>query len=902
MSARIAIGSAADLRVTPTSKRNFNTLVNGQVLGQWYGMFVQLPAGGFAGNTGYIVLGAEGASNPGGGVFNGVDNFVFRIGGDSPSQDNSGATPPIFNRMRPRLLQNGGSGITAWAPNEGDPGTGTGGTFPQFTRSPVTHFVVFGQVNIGDNTTPIWRNFYASCPVGVNSPTFYVAATAPPANFISSTNSRRLNHIFMANSTTVSTNRTPTDTVIEHVAIIDGNFPWDIPNGRPDLSIIAGLAGASGTNLTYASPSVLGTGGRIADWWKLNDTFAPFTTAGLANYGTTAASGPAVITGGANPDIVNGIVPAASISPAHWNPPVITIPTPSAPNERFIGGRGTRARTWTGTYDTSAIITTMQRRWQDAAGNALPGLDWGGTVTFSAGSWSFTDTLPSGGPYFLRMRTTDNPTSIAGSDDWLVGTTIVTHGQSGVYRAFNGVPFNTNILSITPAANAHAVFVDINNAKDGGSPGAYIQPIVQATRITPGLTPGGVGSGVVAMVNEWASHNAGPVMIVNLSLSGSMMGDWARGGTVFANGSFGGWPFQGDLPPVLPGPTAPNGAGLVGTLALAANRWADLHILMWTPGYTRTGSTGSEGGPEGDVEYFAAIDARFNGNPTAPILFLPPWRGGRLWDDSSGDGSRQSWHVTAATVTFASRGVLGPCWNDTVVDGNGSLHSAYRTVAVGDSPADVNMIGGTRACAGMGRSAAWVFNRSIKAIGPRMVKAYFQDGTRQAIVIETGRRLRTLNNAAIHNAFWVSEASGAWVQSSERAGGTFTPTISGTKVILTSTGTPFNANTRVDYCRFQPFVSWGGVPNTEIAAERLLDGMLYDFETYRGALNLPARAGNPLIGTNTLNGLTVQTRDAVGPRLVSTARQPGTRNLTLDLMASDGVTVLATQSVTVTVT
>lgn len=73
--------------------------------------------------------------------------------------------------------------------------------------------------------------------------------------------------------------------------------------------------------------------------------------------------------------------------------------------------------------------------------------------------------------------------------------------------------------------------------------------------------------------------------------------------------------------------------------------------------------------------------------------------------------------------------------------------------------------------------------------------------------------------------------------------------------------------------------------------------------TYRGDTDVVgAQAGNPLQGTSTSaagSGLAV-VKGAPTARLVTMERFTGTRNVTIRMMASDGVTVLKEKTVAIT--
>jgi hypothetical protein len=189
----------------------------------------------------------------------------------------------------------------------------------------------------------------------------------------------------------------------------------------------------------------------------------------------------------------------------------------------------------------------------------------------------------------------------------------------------------------------------------------------------------------------------------------------------------------------------------------------------------------------------------------------------------------------------------------------------------------------------------------VKAHGPRLVSAWFEDGARTKIHLELARASRTINGAALYaGQFWISTDNGVTFANTG-----FTAALSsdGTRAILTSTGAAWPAsNVRAEIHYYMPFG-----PNelaTEANAETALHGLLYDNQTHRGGLNLAAgvRPGNPLQGTcrNGVGnaGVPVQARGSA--RLVATEKFAGSRSVTVRLMAADGVTVLREKALAIT--
>jgi hypothetical protein len=298
----------------------------------------------------------------------------------------------------------------------------------------------------------------------------------------------------------------------------------------------------------------------------------------------------------------------------------------------------------------------------------------------------------------------------------------------------------------------------------------------------------------------------------------------------------------------------------------------------------------------------AAIDARFSNSPSAPWIVFPPWRGHRNPVDQAANVTKRFEHIQFFEA-LGARGILASCWLDTVMAASSSLHAAHGDPAgtPGFAPVpDTNRVGASRITAGIARWLARASNQDVKAGGPRLVAAWFRDGTRTVIEIDLGRQVRILNGAAIANLFWISTSNGtAWSQS----GFTVALDASGTRAVLTSTGGAWPAtDVRVDYGRDWPF---GPAVNVDEAnTERLADGLLYDNQQHRGGINFAvgSRAGNPLVGTNRTGagvaGVPVAARG--NAKLFATERWTGTRNVTVRMIAADGVTVLREKTLAIT--
>jgi hypothetical protein len=695
---------------------------------------------------------------------------------------------------------------------------------------------------------------------------------------------------------------------MEEVVYVTGDFPWDTVNNRPHHAVIEALARASGGPvLTYETliagqsagslsasdyPNLRvengGQGKGRAEYRFTLRTLA----AGLTNSGATAGN----LTEQGTP---GGLADIASIVPAHW---LGGVPSITETGDKFIPGRGAVAWTSRGTYQPGT--TALERRWESVAtGNALSGLDWAPVDVMSGGNWTDTDILPVGGPYRLRVRDVATPALATASEDWLSGTRVLMHGQSAmalsVRTGFGGTALGPNLVSAQVATGAQGVVMRLNNMyANGGAGGSYAAPSPVYGRLRSGESPA-IGHGAILFLNEWNSHNPGhPLMICNMAINTHAMSQWTANDVVPDGDPT--WRFMGPATPTAPGAANGNGSGVVSFFAFclggASGGFVDAHMIMWSPGMGVDAPA--------RAAYVAAIDARFSQSPNAPWLVIPPWRFHRSLPDINAGPSVRNRHVQFVDE-LGARGWLGPSWQDVVQDGTGSGHPAYNTsLGVPDAvqnASDGNHVGQGRLGRCFGWALAWGYDRRIKAHGPRLVGAYFVDGTRQAIVLELARACRTLNGAALYGGqFWVSTDNGA---SFVNTGFTAALSADGRRVTLTSTGAAFPAsNVRAEIHWVNPFGP--DEMADEVNAETTLYGLLYDALTYRGGITLAAgvRPGNVLQGTSRAGagsaGLPVTTKGAA--KLVSTERFTGSRTVTARLMAADGVTVLREKTLAIT--
>jgi hypothetical protein len=883
MAIRVATQGLTDLRLaTAIGKANFTASrsiagVPG-VRGQWQAYFVRLPSSGMAVNQLFVMAGFD---QGGAGNFNFGGDHRLRIGGDSAGSNvASGAM-----RLRPWPIR------VAASYTQPFDFSGASGSLPQMTTGGTTAWLVIeGIVNTGTDASPVWRGFSAVCPVGgsVSSHSF----TTVNATYLSATTGTILGQIFAAAGT--GANRTAANTVLEHYALVQGDFPWDTVNDRPHHDVIRALAAGSGASTLYTYDSLqtaqnAGTlpfanlrQGRsdVTHWYKLE------SLTDLANAGSGGANALTVTNWNSGS---GGLVNEASIVPAHWITSVA--PTITAPRCRLYGGRGARALTFSGTY-VAGVTTALERRFV-LRGTTTPvaGFDWADIAGISGGTWSITATLPPGN-FDLVVRDKNAPAQSATLEDILVGTMILTHGQSGMELAWQGSgqpEGGTNNLNITVASGAQGAVITLANQYAGTS-GSYSKPAMLERRMVSGQTPANVGQGAVLALNQWNLHNPGhPLMIVNMAINGTGMSGWAANDTILAQTGQGhaSWTMLGAVQE--PGVSNAAGSGIVGFYAWHLNQYVDAHILQWHPGIATDEATRDA--------YVAAVDARFSQNATAPWLLLQPWRGATY--SYAHVVNLKELHVQMV-ARLGERGFLGPHWTDIINDGK-AQHAAYNSAPgvpdATNSVSDGNHVGQARLGRSMGWAIARIWNQEISTQF-RILAAWWTDAAvRDQIQIDLGRPARTLNGAAVRSdVCWISTDAGTtWANT----GFTAALDSTATRLVLTRTGGGSwpAGTTRVDYAR-----DWVDSPLAENTVEPLLDGLLYDGFTYRGRVNLATPAGNSLSGTNRGDGsnagLPVQARGA--PRLLAFERMTGARSVTVRMLAADGVTVLREKSISIT--
>jgi hypothetical protein len=850
--------------------------------GFWQAAFVQLPAG-FSGAGASVMMGATAFTSPG--AFAVATAHGIRVAGPS-----SGAAA---NRTR--------AGFTSKGPaNEVDVGLDLASPLPPLVLGR-PYLFIWGANHLEHLGSPQWRGWLLTADTTTGAIVCSVDVDLPAAGWLSGTSTQLLRHIFLAEGT--AADRTQLDTIIEHVCLVNGEFPWDTLNdptagqtgvGRPHYDAVHALLGRNTSGplpagqeldygqlvqaqnagtLTYAN--LVAGRGNLDHWWTLENL-----TAGLVNRSFTNKT-LTLVQQNFNGD-VDGLADIARISPAHFrSAPVAATPPVITPlRQKFFGGRGLLPCVVSGTHTGN-----VERRWVLAGtGTPVAGFDWA-VRTATGGAWSTSDVLPPGN-YDLQVRDVADGSLLTALNDILVGTKLLMHGQSGMALSlFNG-PLNPQNIPV--ASGAQGLFVDLLN--DNAGTGGYARPTFSQTRMVGGTTPAQPYCAIL-MLNEWNTHNPGhPLFVGVMAVAGTFMADWANNSVVEG----GNWTFLGAVGE--PGPSSAGTVGLVGYWAWLLDQQIDGHMMMWHPNFA-----GAATGSGSRDAYRDAIDGRFVHSTSEPWMFLPSWRT-HVASPQVGTNGIQVWNRAALFADqLGARGYLGPQWTDIVSEKDNDLHPAFD--GVGSLVSDANHIGAGAAARGHGRAAARLFNQDVNAIF--RLGGVWTDNACATLNVELGRKGRTLNGAAIAaTVFWFSTDNGVtWTRGN---GTNFTAAFdaTATRVVLTAgagVAATWEAaraagNLRIDYAREWPFDFT--VNANEANSPALLEGLIYDSATYRGRKNLTPAAGNVLQGTVLIGagvaGVPVTVKG--NPKLVTTERMSGNRSVTVRMRRVSDDAVLATRT------
>ncbi len=891
MSAKIQAANATELQpATTITKRNFTLPIalggaSGQVAGASQWAFIKLPSP-FTGNQLFNIMGGDFDRN---GLINVTGQTGLVIGG--PSSANS------TRRMRWRI---GTSNRNSDSMSQFADGTG--------------YLMGWGTANAGSNGTPDWREFIAFCPVGGTPES---AVFTHISAHTSSSTTAMLANIGSAIAGAASA-RTPVGFEYEHVAYIDGDFPWDSLNNRPHHDAIAALAGSgihpfrtyaeliaqqnAGT-LPYANQRSNGDASNPRNGRSEMIFYVPLRSiADLTNQGT----GPANTLQKADYNgLTDGFVASTPlIAPPHWTPGT-TAPSINDPQLRGFGGAGTRTLSFSGTYDLLNTTALQRRLTYDTspvnegavAGAVVPGFNWSTAGMVLEGGVAICNIqIPYGGPYVLEWRdANDNLVMSAPLGKLVVGLSFEVEGQSGARLAMltnaANLPLGPNNLGVALPADALGYAFVLNNNEANGA--SYLQPTpppATSSIMLPGTTPN-VGHGLVECVKEFSRHFPRMPLILKISaVNGIGMDSWnadafVKFGSVFSAS----WKYRGTKGAV-PGPLAADGAGIMGYSSRLTGGYVDGFITMWT---------GIEDTKAGRQAWLGHLANYYDANPNPLQIVFPPWRGHREPPDGNATVNNRASSMLFATEAdeCGPNGVLAPCLPDFVSDNTESLHSASEgPFGPGGGPvSDANKWGQASIGITIGREIARAYNRKIKPSGHPIVGAWFGNPGRTRVVVQLPRQMRTLIDpvsglpTALSNRFSFSLNNGTAWGTAGFAGQapdnvvavTATLHASGWFVFLDrASGAWPETGLRVDWCREWPFGPTE-MPD-EANAEVMLRGLLYDLQTFRGATNLAVPRGAalcnvPAVGTGQ-GGVPVAAKGA--PTVRSYQKMAGSRTVT----------------------
>lgn len=781
----------------PFVNKTDNTVAN---VGNVWACWVRWPMSGMDGNATYVIMGVD--NNADGDASDSRETYLD-IGGDNVGRGTG--------QKRPRFQSRGTSGGNLFATN-----TMGSVAMPEMMARGVGYLLLNGFTYVGG----VWKAWMACCPAD-GSPAFRVDTVAPVSNFLTST-IRALEKIYgIAPHPTAGFD-------VEHVALLNCNFPWDGANDRPNLAIIEGLA--DGT-YEYDSAEVL-NGGSILDWRKLAsasdlEDYGPVNRVDLTVTGAVN-SGPPIAPWG-DPDFVS-----IANRESNW----------------IFGGNGAFTQTFRGAYGGS-VDDLEFRIFSLETGDAVAGFDWqDADADLAAGAWEFTlpgTGLPVGKRYRLDIRWTGTPGITASSiGEFHVGIRIGLVGQSQMVR----VAGYNNSADALPTGLVGS-YLGLSSMAAGTS-GAFDMPTVDYFKFNS------AGSGALAkLMARWAEISPEcPIMVVNMAIAGKSMQNWVD------NEAHGGWTLFGDGES-MPLPGDSNDSGAQTMLGLAAERYVDAFVWMWG-----TSDIGGGVGPSGWAamhdNLLVKLDDLYNARASyvTPVLMLPHPR--------SNDGG----NTYAMRKVQIDKALTGGRWdlltqfNDWAMDEDGSPHQRVP------SPTDGNKA--EVAGEGVGLSghitgqalAAWFRDNRINRFGPRLLKACWTNGGRTAIEIETGRVLTVLDSSSIAAQFYVSTDSGANFSNTG-----FSVAFSGTKAILTKDSGAWPAsNVRVDYLRSGPWLNTFAGDGVNTAEDQfVLDakGLAYGGEAFR--------SGRPMhMDSVGGTGIAVAAKSGAGPRLaLSQKARPG---------------------------
>lgn len=446
----------------------------------------------------------------------------------------------------------------------------------------------------------------------------------------------------------------------------------------------------------------------------------------------------------------------------------------------------------------SSNITTLEARLEDGAGNAAGGTSWATKIGSpgaapSSGVVTFTG-IPEGGPYYLSVRNSADPTNskkVAGNL-FYVGGVILLWGQSQCSRLGT-----VNLGGATPTSGLKATYCLHSTGAPGGSVG-FIDVLSNYATI---------GSAIVGICNQWHADTGGvPLMILHSAAPGTGIDQWISDLTV--NG-WGLWTGLGDA------------------YLDACERQASAVVYM-----QGTNNVGNHGAYAAWMDTFQSM---WLGQLTGqdPLFIVIPHH-------RTNDGA-QTWNmrnVQYAKAISGGRWRLG-CWLlDWEMDGDTSPHQSATAAG--------NRRAGPRIGRGLAKN---LYDTALDIGGPTLIDQMFTDTNRNVIELTYDRAIETPDSSTTAlPGFSVSADGGANFART----GFSVAIVASNKIRVTKDATSWPmADTRVDYLRGVPFTSDSGNTAEYVGAESginagYLQKVIVDTGAFDSGRGMPAA---PVMGT-----------------------------------------------------
>jgi hypothetical protein len=788
----------------PIPGANFKTPLAGK-RGLWLGTFLKTSTGFNATGGNSTILGGNADS---------IDNGILTgLNGLCIAQRGSTATEP-------RKLITSASGSNTSVQRMWWDGSASQAIWAGMTAldNPEKYFFAIGACNIGWPGTDDFRVFRAIIPVDGDPADAQVEIGTPESTWLTQL-SPWLNQIFLGaeGGGSVAT-RTSAGTAVEHVAIIDGAFPFS--GGLPDTQILSDLA--KGLK-TYASSEVL-NGGEILSWRPLR------TLADTKGIGSHPSDGVDLTVRG------TGIVTDGEVlGPGAWNPAGITI-NELPDGDVFEGVLGPAEVVFDGGKQAGQTL-----QYRILRENGVVQIDWTATgLSYpTTTSWLLGTTAPmrwDGLDYRLEVRDAAVPSNVvSAANKFGVGPVFVLHDQSTItIGADNGKPpVPGSFASVAP-----------NNVRIARASNRTNVPAAQY-QLARCNDVAAAGSGVMSIADEFGQllgPNHPPVKIVEVSASGETIDEWIADELTDLSADPARWRLW---------------SGYMTFMAAAC----DFRATALIKNNAVSGSTSL-------INTLAGMfDALFVNNPAqAQVWLIGPWR-----NMSLSPANTVSLRDQIATLDTGSSRYKVLCHiHDNALDGDGSNHQpAGQNGSTLDFAGNVtsffngaaaHLAGNIRAFRRIGRGAVARVQAllglpvTVEAFGPKVVSARFVDIGKTQIDITFDRDIETPGGATTNlPQHWVTTDN--WSTKAEIPGAI----ISARVVRLTKpSGNWIGASVRYDYCRDTPWQPTGThVPGGEVNMLGYLDQLIYDTSSFEGGRGIVAQ---PILGT----GIEVSDASSVG--------------------------------------